>query len=141
MKKFRVLSLVLAAVLLVGILAGCSTSASDIHVTLKFIDAEGNEIFNQDIAVNAEEPTVDLVVNEAANTYFDFIECKWDNRFALSVRDKIKEADYPDALDFYWLFFLNGEEATAKANLTAVKDGDVVEYKYTAFVAEETAAG
>lgn len=138
MKKFKVLVLVLAAAMLVGILAGCSTSASDIHVTLVLTDAEDNEIFNQEIAVNGDAPTVEQVINEAANVYYDFIECKWDNRFALSVKDKIKDADYPDTLDCGWLFYMNGEEATAKANQTSVKDGDVIQYKYTKFESEDT---
>ena len=37
----------------------------------------------------------------------------------------------------YWVFTVNGEEATSKANEATIKDGDVITYTYTAYKAEE----
>ena len=134
MKKFRILALVLACVMMIGMCVGCS-SANDITVTLKFVLSDGTEFWAQEIKVNAETPTVELAVNEANATYPD-LGATWSDRYELSI------AGYPDTqledgTFMYWIFTVNGEEATAKANETAIADGDVITYTYTAYVPEE----
>ena len=135
MKMFKILALVLACVVMVGMCVGCS-SASDITVTLKFVTEDNPEYFVQEIKVNAEVPTVELAVNEANATYTS-LGCTWSDRYELSL------ADYPDTqledgTFMYWVFTVNGEEATVKANEATIKDGDVITYTYTAYKAEET---
>ena len=134
MKKFRILALVLACVMMIGMCVGCS-SANDITVTLKFVLNDGTEFVTYEIKVNAETPTVELAVNEANATYPD-LGATWSDRYELSI------AGYPDTqledgTFMYWVFTVNGEEATAKANETAIADGDVITYTYTAYVPEE----
>ena len=134
MKKFRIFALALACVLMVGMCVGC-TSANDITVTLKFITADGTEYFNQEIKVNAEAPTVELAVNEANATYTSLL-CTWSDRYELSLGD-YPDTQLEDGTFMYWVFTVNGEEATVKANEAPIKDGDVITYTYTAYKAEE----
>ena len=134
MKKFRILALVLACVMMIGMCVGC-TSANDITVTLKFVLNDGSEFVTYELKVNAETPTVELAVNEANATYPD-LGAAWSDRYELSI------AGYPDTqledgTFMYWVFTVNGEEATAKANETTIADGDVITYTYTAYVPEE----
>ena len=134
MKKFRIFALVLACVMMIGMCVGCS-SANDITVTLKFVLNDGSEFVTYEIKVNAETPTVELAVNEANATYPD-LGATWSDRYELSI------AGYPDTqledgTFMYWVFTVNGEEATAKANETTIADGDVITYPYTAYVPEE----
>ena len=134
MKKFRIFALVLACVMMIGMCVGCS-SANDITVTLKFVLNDGSEFVTYEIKVNAETPTVELAVNEANATYPD-LGATWSDRYELSI------AGYPDTqledgTFMYWVFTVNGEEATAKANETTIADGDVITYTYTAYVPEE----
>lgn len=136
MKKFRILALVLACVMMIGMCVGCS-SANDITVTLKFVLNDGTEFVTYEIKVNAETPTVELAVNEANATYPD-LGASWSDRYELSI------AGYPDTqledgTFMYWVFTVNGEEATAKANEASIADGDVITYTYTAYKAEEAA--
>ena len=135
MKKFRILALVLACVMMIGMCVGCS-SANDITVTLKFVLNDGSEFVNYEIKINSETPTVELAVNEANATYPD-LGATWSDRYELSI------AGYPDTqledgTFMYWVFTVNGEEATVKANEATIKDGDVITYTYTAYKAEET---
>ena len=134
MKKFRILALVLACVMMIGMCVGC-TSANDITVTLKFVLNDGSEFVTYELKVNAETPTVELAVNEANATYPD-LGATWSDRYELSI------AGYPDTqledgTFMYWVFTVNGEEATSKANEATIKDGDVITYTYTAYVPEE----
>ncbi len=134
MRKFRVLALMLCVVLLVGICSVGCASNNDITVTLKFTDAEGNTFWNNEIKVNAENPTVELAVNEAGATY-PALGVSFSERYELSI------ADYPDTqLEdgtwMYWVFTVDGVEATAKANETAIKDGSVIDYVYTALATD-----
>ncbi|MBR5221278.1 MAG: DUF4430 domain-containing protein [Clostridia bacterium] len=136
MKKFRILALVLACVMMIGMCVGC-TSANDITVTLKFVLNDGSEFVTYELKVNAETPTVELAVNEANATYPD-LGAAWSDRYELSI------AGYPDTqledgTFMYWVFTVNGEEATSKANEATIKDGDVITYTYTAYKAEEEA--
>ena len=136
MRKIRVLALVLAAILMVGMCVGCASN-NDITVTLTFVDNEGNTYWSQEIKVNSETPTVELAVNEANATYPD-LGCEWSDRYELSI------AGYPDTqledgTFMYWTFTVNGEEATAKANEATIADGDVITYTYTAMKLEEAA--
>ncbi len=136
MKKFRILALVLACVMMIGMCVGCS-SANDITVTLKFVLNDGSEFVNYEIKINSETPTVELAVNEANATYPD-LGATWSDRYELSI------AGYPDTqledgTFMYWVFTVNGEEATAKANETTIADGDVITYTYTAMSLEEEA--
>ncbi len=135
MKNFRVLALMLAVVLLVGICSVGCASNNDITVTLKFIDAEGNTYWNNEIKINNEAPTVYLAVNEANATYPD-LGVTWSDRFELSLPD-YPDTQLEDGTWMYWTFTVNGEEATVKANEAAIADGAVIEYTYTAYVPEE----
>ena len=78
-----------------------------------------------------------LIGNEANATYPD-LGAAWSDRYELSI------AGYPDTqledgTFMYWVFTVNGEEATSKANEATIKDGDVITYTYTAYKAEEEA--
>ena len=134
MKMFKILALVLACVVMVGMCVGCS-SANDITVTLKFVTADGIEYFNQEIKVNAEVPTVELAVNEANATYTS-LACTWSDRYELSLGD-YPDTQLEDGTFMYWVFTINGEEATAKANEATIADGDVITSTYTAYKLEE----
>ena len=135
MKKFRILALALACVMMIGMCVGCS-SASDITVTLTFVREDGSTYWSQEIKVNAETPTVELAVNEANATYPD-LGVSWSDRYELSITD-YPDTQLEDGTFMYWVFTVNGAEATAKANEATIADGDVITYTYTAYKAEET---
>ena len=134
MKKFRILALVLACVMMIGMCVGC-TSANDITVTLKFVLNDGSEFVSYELKVNAETPTVELAVNEANATYPD-LGATWSDRYELSIAG-YTDTQLEDGTFMYWVFTVNGEEATSKANEATIKDGDVITYTYTAYKAEE----
>ena len=136
MRKIRVLALVFAAILVVGMCVGCASN-KDITVTLTFIDNEGNPYWSQEIKVNSETPTVELAVNEANATYPD-LGCEWSDRYELSITG-YPDTQLEDGTFMYWTFTVNGEEATAKANEATIADGDVITYTYTAMKLEEAA--
>ena len=123
-----ILAFVIAALLL-GIFAGCTATAPTIHVTLRF-SVEGSEpFFDQDIEIKSDAPTVESVINEVAMIYGAlFTELKYDSRYSLSLT--FDGDEYPDSLEKYWDFKLNGVDATAKANMTPVKDLDTIDYIY-----------
>ena len=137
MKKFRIFALALACVLMVGMCVGC-TSANDITVTLKLVvpTNETPEYFNQEIKINAETPTVELAVNEANATYD--LGVSWTEQFGLTLTD-YPDTQLEDGTFMYWTFTVNGEEATGKAKDAVIKDGDVIEYTYTAMTLEDVA--
>ncbi len=136
MKKFRILALILAVVLCAGLMAGCSTSADDITVTLILITDSGVEYFNQEIKVKGEGATVETVVNEA-NMEYENLQITWTNIGGMSM------ADYPattleDGSSMYWAFTINDVEPKGSASTNSVKDGDKITYTYTEFVSEDT---
>ncbi|MBQ8578403.1 MAG: hypothetical protein IJ449_10645 [Clostridia bacterium] len=140
MRKFRVLALMLATILLVGMCSVGCTSNNDITVTLEFWTSEDAEAawWKQEIKVNAEAPTVELVVNEASAEYPD-LGCTWSDRYELSLPD-YPDTQLEDGTYMFWTFTIDGVEATAKANEASVTDGSVIKYVYTALNLEDTAA-
>lgn len=141
MKKMKILALALVAVLMVSVLAGCNTSANAITVTLIMKTSPDAEtaLFEQEIKINAENPTVELIINEACATYPD-LNASWTNLDALEM------PEYPDKMNDdgsfdYWACYIDGvEPETGRAKNAAVTDGCTVEYVYTHAVAEVTEA-
>ncbi|MBP3918842.1 MAG: hypothetical protein J6I50_06690 [Clostridia bacterium] len=137
MRKFRVLALLLATVLMVGICSVGCTSNNDITVTLEFWTSEDAESawWSQQIKINAENPTVELAVNEASKTYPD-LGISWSDRYELSLTD-YPDTQLEDGTFMFWSFVIDGVEATAKANEATIADGNVIKYVYTALKLDE----
>ena len=128
MKLTKMILVFVVATLLLGIFAGCTATAPTIIVTLRF-SVQGEEpFFDQDIEIKSDDPTVYSVVNECGIVYGSLINLSWDSRYTLSLTYDGDE--YPDTLAKYWDFKLNGVDATAKANMTSVKNGDTIDYIY-----------
>ncbi len=134
MKLTRILSLVLAGILLVCALGSCGVAAPIIHVTLIIEDPNDPElpILNTEVELQTENPMVldafqeGCIVNEIAYTL---------TQDGSSVKD-IK--DYADCtkngLTYYWFYLINDvEPLSGKANANPINDGDKITYQYMEF--------
>ena len=135
MKRKRFVALAMIFTLLASFLAACSSNAEEITVTL-IITAGEDEIFNGPIKLNYENPTVLMLIQEAAILYeFDITL----NERGDSIKSIKEYNDYKDEnnIDHFWEYKINGvlpENTTGgKANAQPIADGDVIEYVYSTF--------
>ena len=132
-KKLVVLALIFA--MLANFLVSCTSNAEEITVTL-IITAGEDEIFNDNIKLSYENPTVLMLIQEAAILYeFDITL----NDRGDSIKSIKQYTDYKDEnnIDHFWEYKINGvlpENTTGgKANAQPIVDGDVIEYVYSTF--------
>ena len=131
MKLTRVLALIVAGVILACTLASCGAAAPITKVTLKIYGDEADGILLEtEVEVQDEAPTVLMaftegcIVNEVAYTL-------------TSAEDSVQDIeDYKEYTDeegniHFWTYYINGEAPTGgRANTIAIKEGDVIEYKF-----------
>lgn len=134
MKKTRVLILFLVTAMLFGVLSSCTTSADEITVTLQII-AGDDEILDADIKLSYADPTVLMLVSEAAALYEINVVYNADNDSVLDIGDYKDQT--VDNVMYFWEYYINGvlpENTTGgKAKDQAIKDGDVITYMYASY--------
>ncbi len=124
----KILTLALAVVLVAISVISCGPKVEPITVALSF--KAGNDlVFTGDILIEAENPSVVDLVNEAVIYYGVDAEISEDGR-------SVKKVSYYyntdiDGLAYYWQYTINGvAPETGTANTNYVKDGDKVEYTF-----------
>ncbi len=132
MKTRKLLALVLSALMLVGMLVACGGSGAKTNVTLTLkIDAENSTLFDATITVDAKNPTVADVIEEAALSHG--LDLNWTDMGSLTM------PDYPDMQNEdgtyeMWICKVNGTEGSSD---TVIKEGDKIVYTYTHYIPKE----
>lgn len=140
MKFNRVLSIVLAGILLALSLASCGTVAPEIKVTVQVYTnapetaTEDDIILNVEVPLQTAEPTVldavleAFIVNEISYRLSD------DQASIADIKDYTDYTEPGTGIAHYWMYYLNAAEpTTGKASANAIQDGDVISYYYVAF--------
>jgi len=132
MKKTRLVVLALMFALLANVLMACTTNEDPTNVTLIITTPDG-EYFNQTIELTYEDPTVMMLVQEAAIMYELNIVY---NEAGDSVKDIDTFTDHEDEDGwlYYWDYTVNDivpdPQKGGKADAHVLQDGDVVKYTY-----------
>jgi|BioPla2DNA2_1021312.scaffolds.fasta_scaffold51956_2 hypothetical protein len=128
----KVLILLLAATIVFTMLTSCATTVEEINVTL-IITAGEEEILNQVIPMNYKDPTVLMLVKEAAVLYEIPVVYNENDDSVLHIGEY--EAKDVENITYFWEYMINDvlpENTTGgKANAQAIKDGDVIHYIYS----------
>lgn len=128
----KILTVLLAVIMLVSVMTGCSTSKNDISVTVSF--TAGDEvIFNRTVIVDGENATVIDAVKEAMGQYNVNVVLNSNGYTVQSVNEyaACTKNDGERDLKFGWLYTLNGQEPTGFANAVTIADGDKIAYVFT----------
>jgi len=137
MKIKKVLTALLAAMLLLGTLASCAGESTAITVQLAIYatNAEGEEdvIYDGPVEVDVESPTVlSAVLEAAAQNGFD-VTLKSNDMSVASFKEYGDKTD-ENGIAYYWDYTKNGAipdaETGGKAGTDAIVDGDVIVYEY-----------
>lgn len=134
MRTRRVLILLVAAAVMIGMFASCATTTEEITVKL-IITAGDEEILNSDFTLNYKDPTVLMLVNEAAVLYELDVTLNEDGDSVLNIGEY--EDKTVDNIMYFWEYYINGvlpENSTGgKANAQTIKNGDTIQYVYSSF--------
>lgn len=122
MKNIRILSLILAAVILVFAFAGCGAKAG-ITVTVKVTDYDKNVVAESNVTISDEDPTALLALRYLCEE--KELECVFDENGVVTKIGSIEDHDEGNLL-YYWSCNYNGKPA--RAAYTVVEDGGVVEF-------------
>jgi hypothetical protein len=128
MKKVRILVLVLACILAVGILSSCSSEKVTAKVTIT-IDADDDAILtNYELTVEgtAETPPTVLQAMREAMTMREIAYVDSEE----SIESILSYVPYEDeAFSYYWDYTVNGvAPSSGRSNSYVIKDGDVIRY-------------
>ena len=130
----RQLSLVLAVVMLLAVLAGCSgkeqmptykgsDSADPITVTLQIIDGANGSHFDGQVKITK---TANPVADNATTAALDFMEIPYEKADGFySSFDGIQSTETDG-----WLLYINDAMAEKGAEEQPIADGDVITWKY-----------
>lgn len=136
----RVLVLCLAVVMMLSVFAACAKKNSEnaVTVTVK-ISAEGSVIFDDEVVVYSDEPTVMDAFRQAMDDDDEFPMVVFDNdEDPLHVKNI---GDYVDSTEKFWEFRVNDipfADIKGAAGAYLIKEGDVIYYEY-GVVVEDTA--
>ena len=141
MKKFKLVALVLAVLMMTACFVGCEkTEKVALNVTISVIAEEG-VVFGP-VTIPMERPADDMpTILEAVQEAFILNEVAYENddMAILSINglaDKV-EGDYT----YWWEYTVNGEvPASGRAGTITVKDGDVIVYNYVKVLTSELIA-
>lgn len=142
MKTKRIVVMLLAVVMLLGVLASCGGSTKT-TVKITFMDADGNIVIDPFTAeLKMADPTVLDAVKAVKDAYataeeFGQITLTADESAVKDV-DNCKEnlTEDADGYIYYWMFLINGEEPSGDAGDVVVKEGDNIVYQYVKTVVE-----
>lgn len=134
MKKARVLILLLVTVIICGVMASCTTNANEITVTLQIIAGE-DEVLDTQVKLSYENPTVLMLVSEAAAMYEIDVVYNDANDSVLDIAE-YKDQVVDDVM-YFWEYYINGvlpeNNTGGKAKDQVIKDGDVITYTYSTY--------
>ncbi len=126
MKNIRILSLILVAVLMLSVFAGCGAKIPEITVTVKVVDADKEVIAERAVIFSDENPTAILALQYLCEA--EELDCVIDDSGTEVKKIGKVEArvDEKNNLRYYWSSKHNGKDA--RAAYTVVADGDTVEF-------------
>lgn len=136
----RVVVLCLVAVMMLSVFAACANknSGEAVTVTVK-ISAEGSVIFDDEVVVYAEEPTVMDAFRQAMDDDDEFPMVVFnDDANPMHVKNI---GDYVDTPEKFWEFRVNDipfADIRGAAGSYSIKEGDVIYWEY-GVVVEDTA--
>ena len=122
MKSIRFFSLVLAAVMLLLVFAGCGAQ-SGITVTVRVIDFDQKVVAESNVNILDEEPTALLALRYLCEE--KELDCVFDDNGVVTKIGDIEDHDEGNLL-YYWSCNYNGKPA--RASYTVVEAGGVVEF-------------
>jgi len=131
MKKMRILVLVLACILAVGVLASCSSDKVTANVTISVVADDDAILTNYEIAVvgTADAPPTVLQAMREAMLMHDAISFS-DNGASVIGIAGYEEAEDED-FTYFWEYTINGVAATSgKAIDNTIKEGDAIRFTY-----------
>lgn len=135
--KSRVLIFLLIAIMMMGstILTSCNPTIEPINVTL-IIEAGDDEILNVTMPISYKDPTVLMLVSEAAMIYELNVTYN-DNNDSVKDIEGYLERKEENGVSYFWEYLINGnlpENTTGgKANAQEITDGMVVKYVYSSY--------
>lgn len=126
MKNIRIISLMLACVLVLFVFVGCGAKTPDITVTVKIVDYDKNVVAEGEVAFSDENPTALLALE-----YFCYekdIELEYDEATGAvtKIGDIEEYVDEKTNLSYYWSSKYNGTDA--RAAHTTVETGGTIEF-------------
>ena len=132
MKLTRILSMVLAGIVLAFALVSCGGEpAKEVTVTLKIVGSgEGDPVLDTQVTLDAFITACDE--NEIPYVLSD------DNASVKDIQDFTNHTD-ENGIAHYWMYYINDVEPTSgKANANTINDGDVILYSYVSFDPSES---
>lgn len=135
MKAFRKISVLMLAVLMIFTMIACNNETAkttEVTVTLNAYDINGDPVILGDITFESELPTV-FEALEAICLDREF-KLEADSNGIVSKINGVGGATFVDKetgvqMANGWMWTINGAEPTGFAKETAVKTGDVIEYR------------
>ena len=126
MKNIRLISLVLAAVLVLFAFAGCGQKNPGITVTVKVVDFDKKVVAEGEVTFSSDEPTALLALQYLCEA--EELECTIDSvsNTVVKIGDIEEYEDEKENLLYYWSCNYNGK--AARAAQTMVETGGVVEF-------------
>lgn len=130
MKKMARIAVLLVAVMLGAALSSCAGQIVETKVTLK-ITSGSDQIFNGEITVNNEGPTVLQIVKEAVALYPGSFNVTYDvDDTQITKINQFYNTEI-DGVIYLWEYKINGNfPETGKASTNTVANGDTVEYVF-----------
>ena len=132
-KKLVVFAIIIA--LLSSFIISCEATPI-VNVTL-IITAGEEEVFNDTIEIQHKEPTLMMLVQEAAMLNGINVVYNEAGDSILDIGEYPSYTDEETGIQYFWEYKVNGalpDNATGgKANAQPIADGDVFEYVYSTF--------
>ena len=128
MKKMAKIVVLLVVVMIGTALSSCAGQIVETKVTLK-ITAGSDQIFNGEVAVTGENPTVLQVVKEAAIVHG--IKAVYDDKDESVIKFSFYNNTEIDGNMYLWEYKINTlPPKTGKAGTNTVASGDTIEYNF-----------
>lgn len=133
-KTIRILVLCMAAVMFVTSFASCGAKTSENAVTVSIkISAGDTVIFDDEVTVNSDEPTVMQAFQQAMDDDNDFpIVVFDDEENPMTVYDV---GEFKDSTEKFWEFRVNDiafSDIKGQAGVYSIKEGDKIYWEYGA---------
>ncbi len=126
----KIVSLVLALMLVVCVFAGCSNKSENaVTVTVNF-EAEGSQFYSKEVTVYADDPKVITAVQTLMDENDD-IEIVVEEFFGSLTVASVN--DYANDDSAMWEFKVNNKdysEMSGRADTNSIKNGDVITWGY-----------
>ena len=134
-KTLKTLALCMVAVMLLAVLASCGAekvSENAVTVNVK-ITAGDTVIFDDEVFVNSDEPTVMKAFQQAMDDDNEFPEVVFDD--AENPMDVKNVGEFVDTPEKYWEFRVNDiafSDIKGRAGVYAISEGDQIFWEYGA---------